>query len=147
MGMSLSTDYLLLDEEQYRKLKNKELYIKNKWTLELIDYNEYVLLKNNIYYNALKEYFRVNQGINFHYNDLGECYLESELFIQLENKDITLEEFIKESAYEFIEEDELPLSLDEFLEYNYCGEWIINELHEKFVNDKDCYLLIQTRYW
>lgn len=147
MGYDLSMRYILLEEKQYEKLKNKELFIKNKYTLELINYHEYVLLKDSIYYNALKEYFHINQGINFHYNELGECYSESELFTQLESKDITLEQFINESACASINEDELPLTLDEFLEYDYCCEWVINELHEEYCNDKDCYLLTQIRYW
>ena len=36
MGMSSSARYLLLDEDQYQKLKKKELYIKSNCDLELI---------------------------------------------------------------------------------------------------------------
>ena len=33
MGMSLDIKYLLLDENKYNRLKNKELYIKNIYTI------------------------------------------------------------------------------------------------------------------
>lgn len=134
MGMDLSTSYLLLDEEQYRKLKNKELYIKSIYNLELISAVTAEEYKKSLMFDALAY-------------DL-EHSLEKLIVFFKENEEkinnFSLEDFVKENL---ILEEELPVTLDEFLNCDYGGEWVINELHEEFVNGKNCYLLIQTRYW
>lgn len=130
MGMSLDTKYLLLDENKYNRLKNKELYIKNIYTLELISKEDSEKNDKIIYYNALKNWFENNK------------------ISVLENfKDYSFEHFIEDVAGDFIEYSELSIALDKFLKYDYDGEWIINEIHEETINDSKIYLLIQTRYW
>lgn len=131
MGMSLDTDYILLDEKKYNKLKNKELYIKNIYKLELISKRDAENNDKIIYYNALKEKFE---------ND--KTYIISDKF---ENN--SFEDFIKNIADNFIEYSELSITLDEFLNYDYDGGWIVNKLHEEKIGDKKIYLLIQTKYW
>lgn len=131
MGMSLDTDYILLDEKKYNKLKNKELYIKNIYKLELISKRDAENNNKIIYYNALKEKFENNK-----------TYIISDKF---ENN--SFEDFIINIADNFIEYSELSITLDEFLNYDYDGEWIVNKLHEEKIGDKKIYLLIQTKYW
>ena len=131
MGMSLDTDYILLDEKKYNKLKNKELYIKNIYELELISKRDAENNNKIIYYNALKEKFE---------ND--KTYIISDKF---ENN--SFEDFIINIADNFIEYSELSITLDEFLNYDYDGKWIVNKLHEEKIGDKKIYLLIQTKYW
>ena len=137
MGMDLSTSYLLLDKEQYNKLKNKELYIKSNYELELVSAIEAEEHKKSVMFDEIEYYL----------DNLLENSNTKEINIKIKNENnsnFNLENFIKENLPL---EEELPITLDEFLNYDYCGEWVINELHEEFVNDKDCYLLIQTRYW
>lgn len=136
MGMSLSTDYLLLDKEQYNKLKNKELYIKSNYELELIPAIEAEEYKKALMFDTIEYYLdNIFKGEQKEFN----VKIKNE-----NNNDFSLEDFVKENM---TLEEELPITLDEFLNYDYSGEWVINELHEEFVNGKDCYLLIQTRYW
>lgn len=135
MGMSLSARYLLLDEDQYQKLKKKELYIKSSYDLELISAAEAENYKKALMFNALEYYL----------DDIFKDDTEINIKLTKENdNNFNLESFVKENI---TLEEELPITLDEFLEYDYCGEWVVNELHEDFVNDKDCYVIIQTRYW
>ena len=136
MGMDLSTSYLLLDSEQYQKLKNKELYIKSNYELKLISAIEAEEYKKSIMFDAM----------NYYLDDLLENNTQVSINFTKEKKEnsFNLEDFIKENIQL---EEELPITLDEFLNYDYCGEWVINELYEDFVNDEDCYLIIQTRYW
>ena len=136
MGMDLSTSYLLLDSEQYQKLKNKELYIKSNYELKLVSAIEAEEYKKSIMFDAM----------NYYLDDLLENNTQVSINFTKEKKEnsFNLEDFIKENIQL---EEELPITLDEFLNYDYCGEWVINELHEDFVNDKDCYLIIQLRYW
>lgn len=137
MGMSLSLRYLLLDEDQYKKLKNKELYIKSNYDLELISATEAENYKKVLMFDAIEYYL----------NDIFKNNTEMiniELKKEDNNSNFNLENFVKKNM---TLEEELPLTLDEFLEYDYCGEWVINELHEDFINDRDCYLIIQARYW
>lgn len=137
MGMDLSTDYLLLDEEQYRKLKNKELYIKSIYDLELMSADAAQEHKKAIMFDAL------SYDLEYSVEELINFLKEKENNLE-EINNFSLEDFVKENI---TLEEELPITLDEFLNCDYGGEWVINELHEEFVNDKDCYLLIQTRYW
>lgn len=137
MGMSLSLRYLLLDEDQYKKLKNKELYIKSNYDLELISATEAENYKKALMFDAIEYYL----------NDIFKNNTEIiniELKKEDNNSNFNLENFAKENM---TLEEELPLTLDEFLEYDYCGEWVINELYKDFINDRDCYLIIQARYW
>ena len=136
MGMDLSTSYLLLDSEQYQKLKNKELYIKSNYELKLVSAIEAEEYKKSIMFDAM----------NYYLDDLLENNTQVSINFTKEKKEnsFNLEDFIKENIQL---EEELPITLDEFLNYDYCGEWVINELYEDFVNDEDCYLIIQTRYW
>lgn len=136
MGMNLSISYLLLDSEQYQKLKNKELYIKSNYELKLVSAIEAEEYKKSIMFDAM----------NYYLDDLLENNTQVSINFTKEKKEnsFNLEDFIKENIQL---EEELPITLDEFLNYDYCGEWVINELYEDFVNDKDCYLIIQTRYW
>lgn len=135
MGMSLSARYLLLDEDQYQKLKKKELYIKSNCDLELVSAAEAENYKKALMFNALEYYL----------DDIFKNDAEINIKLTKENdNNFNLESFIKENI---TLEEELPITLDELLEYDDCGEWVVNELHEDFVNGKNCYVIIQTRYW
>lgn len=131
MGMQLDGGHLLLTEEQYNKLKNKELYIKNPYELELIDSFEADILKKVQRYEALEAlYSNGNEDI-----------------ILSKEKDLPFEEIVDDIAYDFIELSELPVTLDELLDYNYSNAWIINVIKEDKIQDEKVYILMQIRYW
>ena len=129
MGMRLSGRQLLLTEEQYKQLKNKELYIKNCYTLELIDAE--MTIKTHKY-----------EALKMIYQTAPEKFNE-----EIDNSKKSFDEWVNNIAYDYIENDELPLTLNEFLEYDYNGEWVTNELQEQEIYDKKAYLLSQIRYW
>ena len=132
MGMSLDGRQLLLTEEQYKQLKNKELYIKNCYTLELIsEIDAEVTIKTHKY-----------EALEMIYQTAPERFNE-----EIDNFKKSFDEWVDDIAYDYIEQDELPLTLDEFLEYNYNGEWVTNELQEREIYDRKAYLLSQIRYW
>lgn len=132
MGMSLSGRQLLLTEEQYKQLKNKELYIRNCYTLELIsEIDAEITIKTHKY-----------EALEMIYQTAPERFNE-----EIDNFKKSFDEWVDNIAYDYIEQDELPLTLDEFLEYNYNGEWVINELQEQEIYDRKAYLLSQIRYW
>lgn len=58
MGMRLSGCNLLLTEEQYKQLKNKELYIKNCYTLELISEIDAEMTIKTHKYEALEKIYQ-----------------------------------------------------------------------------------------
>lgn len=132
MGMSLSGRQLLLTEEQYKQLKNKELYIKNCYTLELISEIDAEMTIKTHKYEALKMI----------YQTAPERFNE-----EIDNSKKSFDEWVNNIAYDYIENDELPLTLNEFLEYDYNGEWVTNELQEQEIYDRKAYLLSQIRYW
>lgn len=132
MGMSLSGRQLLLTEEQYKQLKNKELYIKNCYTLELIsEIDAEIIIKTHKY-----------EALEMIYQTAPEKFNE-----EINNFKKSFDEWIDDIAYDYIEQDELPLTLNEFLEYDYNGEWVTNELQEQEIYDRKAYLLSQIRYW
>lgn len=132
MGMRLSGCQLLLTEEQYKQLKNKELYIKNCYTLELIsEIDAEVIIKTHKY-----------EALEMIYQTTPENFNE-----KIDNFKKSFDEWVNDIAYYYIEQDELPLTLNEFLEYDYNGEWVTNELQEQEIYDRKAYLLSQIRYW
>ena len=132
MGMRLSGCNLLLTEEQYKQLKNKELYIKNCYTLELIsEIDAEVIIKTHKY-----------EALEMIYQTAPENFNK-----EIDNFKKSFDEWVDNIAYDYIEYDELPLTLNEFLEYDYNGEWVTNELQEQEIYDKKAYLLSQIRYW
>ena len=132
MGMSLSGRQLLLTEEQYKQLKNKKLYIKNCYTLELIsEIDAEMTIKTHKY-----------EALEIIYQTAPERFNE-----EIDNSKKSFDEWVNNIAYDYIENDELPLTLNEFLEYNYDGEWVTNELQEQEIYDKKAYLLSQIKYW
>lgn len=132
MGMSLSGRQLLLTEEQYKQLKNKKLYIKNCYTLELIsEIDAEMTIKTHKY-----------EALEMIYQTAPERFNE-----EIDDSKKSFDEWVNNIAYDYIENDELPLTLNEFLEYNYDGEWVTNELQEQEIYDKKAYLLSQIRYW
>ena len=132
MGMRLSGCNLLLTEEQYKQLKNKELYIKNCYTLELIsEIDAEVIIKTHKY-----------EALEMIYQTAPENFNE-----EIDNFKKSFDEWVDNIAYDYIEYDKLPLTLNEFLEYDYNGEWVTNELQEQEIYDRKAYLLSQIRYW
>lgn len=132
MGMRLSGRQLLLTEEQYRQLENKELYIKNCYTLELIsEIDAEVIIKTHKY-----------EALEMIYQTAPERFNE-----EIDNFKKSFDEWVDDIAYDYIEDDELPLTLNEFLEYDYNGECVTNELQEQEIYDRKAYLLSQIRYW
>lgn len=131
MGMRLDGGHLLLTEEQYNKLKNKELYLKNPYELELIDSSEADMFKKVQRYEALEALYS---------NGSKDIILSRE-------ENLPFEEIVDDIAYDFVESSELPITLDELLDYDYSNAWIINVIKEDKIQDEKVYILMQIRYW
>ena len=127
MGYSLSENHIILTEEQYKDLKEERYYIRSNFELELIDMIEAENARKATLFDALVEAL-VSQSIEL---SVGA----------------NLEEFIKDDLYEYIEEESYPLTLQEFLDYNYNGEWIENCLYKEKLGEQTFYILSQLRYW
>lgn len=127
MGYSLSSSHVLVTKEQFKELEEGKLYFKSCYNLELIDWYEAEDKRKSILFNALKEAL---------HDDTIELSVGT-----------NLEEYIKDELYNKIDNDEYPITLKEFLDYDYCGEWIENNLYEEEINGEPVFLIIQLRYW
>lgn len=54
MGMDLSYDYKILNEQEYNRLKNNELYFTDRYNLNLIDAFDAEDRKKIVMFNAIK---------------------------------------------------------------------------------------------
>ena len=127
MGMDLSSSHILLTKEQFKELEEGKLYFKSCYNLELISWYEAEDKRKSVLFDALEEAL---------HGDTIELPIGT-----------NLEEYIKDELYHEIDNDEYPITLKEFLDYDYCGEWVENNLYEEKINDEPIFLIIQLRYW
>ena len=104
MGMDLSYDYKILNEQEYNRLKNNGLCFTNKYDLNLIDAFEAKDRKKIAMFNAI-EYKIEQEGTNwikdFQYNAK------------------TYDEDMFELVKDYIEPDDLPITLEQWLNIYY----------------------------
>lgn len=124
MGMDLSSSHILLTEKQFKELEEGKFYFKSCYDLELIDWYEAENKKKSVLFDALEETLR---------EDTIELPIGT-----------NLEEYIKDELY--IDKEEYPITLKEFLDYQY-GDWIENTLYEEELDGEPVFLIIQLRYW
>lgn len=127
MGMDLSSTHILLTEEQYADLKANKLFFKSCWDLELIDEYKAEDERKIALFDALEEAL---------HGDIIELPVGT-----------NLEEYIKDELYDEIDKEYYPVSLEEFLNYDYDGDWIINNVYEEKIGEQTFYLIVQLRYW
>lgn len=135
MGRDLYEKHIIISEEQYQQLKDKMLYIKSIYDLELIDFSEMLSIKKEQFFDVFKD--KVNSDLDW------LLFLKDELE-QTENVDV-FEYFNKELKYEC--DEELPLTLDEWLKFEDGETFITTKVTEEKVGDIKFYLLILVRYW
>lgn len=127
MGMNLYAKHLVLTENEYEKLKKKELYFRNKYDFTLIpseeaekikkvaffDTIQYNLEKNTDFFNILKDY---NTSL---YDFCDKILDKNDLYCDVE---------------------ELPMSFESF--YNAVEEgYVIKEVTEEKINGEKFFLL------
>ena len=126
MGMDLSSSYILLTKEQFRELEEEKLYFKSCYTLELLNWGEALDKRKCALFDALED----------------ALYSKS-IALPVETD---LEEFIEDELYSNILMEEYPITLKEFLDYQY-EDLVENNLYEEEINGEPVFLIIQTRYW
>lgn len=135
MGRDLYEKHIIISEEQYQQLKDKMLYIKSIYDLELIDFSEMLSIKKEQFFDVFKD--KVNSDLDW------LLFLKDELE-QTKNVNV-FEYFNKELKYEC--DEELPLTLDEWLKFEDEEIFIITKVTEEKVGDIKFYLLTLVRYW
>lgn len=135
MGRDLYEKHIIISEEQYQQLKDKMLYIKSIYDLELIDFSEMFSIKKEQFFNVFED--KVNSDLDW------LLFLKDELE-QTKNVNV-FEYFNKELKYEC--DEELPLTLDEWLKFEDGETFITTKVTEEKVGDIKFYLLILVRYW
>ena len=135
MGRDLYEKHIIISEEQYQQLKDKMLYIKSIYDLELIDFSEMFSIKKEQFFNVFED--KVNSDLDW------LLFLKDELE-QTKNVNV-FKYFNKELKYEC--DEELPLTLDEWLKFEDGETFITTKVTEEKVGDIKFYLLILVRYW
>lgn len=135
MGRDLYEKHIIISEEQYQQLKDKMLYIKSIYDLELIDFSEMFSIKKEQFFNVFED--KVNSDLDW------LLFLKDELE-QTKNVNV-FEYFNKELKYEC--DEELPLTLDEWLKFEDEEIFTITKVTEEKVGDIKFYLLTLVRYW
>lgn len=135
MGRDLYEKHIIISEEQYQQLKDKMLYIKSIYDLELIDFSEMFSIKKEQFFNVFED--KVNSDLDW------LLFLKDELE-QTKNVNV-FEYFNKELKYEC--DEELPLTLDEWLKFEDGETFITTKVTEEKVGDIKFYLLTLVRYW
>lgn len=135
MGRDLYEKHIIISEEQYQQLKDKMLYIKSIYDLELIDFSEMFSIKKEQFFNVFED--KVNSNLDW------LLFLKDELE-QTKNVNV-FEYFNKELKYEC--DEELPLTLDEWLKFDDGETFITTKVTEEKVGDIKFYLLTLVRYW
>lgn len=135
MGRDLYEKHIIISEEQYQQLKDKMLYIKSIYDLELIDFSEMFSIKKEQFFNVFED--KVNSDLDW------LLFLKDELE-QTKNVNV-FEYFNKELKYEC--DEELPLTLDEWLKFDDGETFITTKVTEEKVGDIKFYLLTLVRYW
>lgn len=134
MGRDLYEKHIIISEEQYQQLKDKMLYIKSIYDLELIDFSEMFSIKKEQFFNVFED--KVNSDLDW------LLFLKDELE-QTKNANV-FEYFNKELKYEC--DEELPLTLDEWLKFEDGETFITTKVTEEKVGDIKFYLLTLVNY-
>lgn len=132
MGMDLSYDYKILNEQEYGRLKCNGLYFTNKYNLNLIDAFEAEDRKKIAMFNAI-EYKIEQEGTNW----IKDLQYNAETY----NEDMF--ELVKD----YIELDDLPITLEQWLNEDETDGYEIREINEEELNGQKIYLLIHCRFW
>lgn len=127
MGMDLSSSHILLTKEQFKELEEERLYFKSCYDLELIDWHEAESKRKSVLFDALEEAL---------HGDTIELPVGTKL-----------EEYIKNELYGEIDNGEYPITLKEFLDYDYGENWIENSFYEEEIDDETIFLIVQLRCW
>ncbi|MGN0992803.1 MAG: hypothetical protein ACI4PE_02605 [Bacilli bacterium] len=136
MGMDLYESHLILTEEEYNRLKNKQLYIKSRYDLKLIDIVDIFEIKKRLYFEELAEL--IEEDIN---------YLDI-LKERLTNGDIENIYQYCEKYLDITQNENYPLSLDEFLEsLTEEDGYTLRYIEEEKIKDEKFYLLINVKFW
>ena len=132
MGMDLSYDYKILNEQEYNRLKNNELCFTNKYDLNLIDAFEAKDQKKIAMFNAI-EYKIEQEGTNW--------------IKDLQYNVETYDEDMFELVEDYIEPDDLPITLEQWLNEDETDGYEIREINEEELNGQKIYLLVHCRFW
>ena len=141
MGYSLDEKHLILSEKEYKQLKDKITYIKSPYDLTIIDFSEMISLKKEQFFNIIES--------NVEQNAIWLSSLQEDLKANYDQKfgdniDI-FDYFDKELRYEC---EELPLSLDEWLNYDNDGDiYILRKITEEEIEGTKFYLITLIMYW
>ena len=100
MGMDLSYNYKILNEQEYNKLKNGGLYFTDKYSLNLINVFEARERKKIVMFDAI-EYKIEQEGTNW--------------IKDLQYNAKTYDEDMFELVKDYIEPDDLPITLEQWL--------------------------------
>ena len=132
MGMDLSYDYKILNEQEYNRLKNNELYFTDRYNLNLIDAFDAEDQKKIVMFNAIK--YKIEQeGINW--------------IKDLQYNEKTYDEDIFELVKDYIDPGELPITLEQWLNEDETDGYEIREINEEELNGQKIYLLVHCRFW
>lgn len=132
MGMDLSYSYKIVNEDDYNKLKNKILVFSNKYDLDLVESIQVEEVKKSAMFDAIQWKIE-SEGIswiqNFEYN--ADTY-EQDIF-----------DLVKD----YLDEGDLPMTLEEWLNEDNVDGYEIREVHKEEVNGEKIYLLIWCGFW
>lgn len=127
MGMNLYAKHLVLTENEYEKLKKKELYFRNKYDFTLIPSEEAEKIKKVAFFDTIQ--YNLEKNTDF--------------FNILKNYNTSLYDFcdkILDKNDLYCDVEELPMSFESF--YNAVEEgYIIKEVTEEKINGEKFFLL------
>ena len=132
MGMDLSYNYKILSEQEYNTLKNNELYFTNKYDLNLIDSFDADDRKKIAMFNAIEH--KIEQE--------GTNWIKG---LQYNAK--TYDEDMFELVKNYIEPDDLPITLEQWLNEDETDGYEIREINEEELNGQKIYLLVHCMFW
>lgn len=141
MGCSLDEKHLILSEKEYKQLKDKITYIKSPYDLTIIDFSEMISLKKEQFFTVIED--------NVKRDTIWLSSLQEDLEADYDKKfsnDIDIfDYFNRELRYEC---EELPLSLDEWLEYDNDGDiYALRKVTEEEIEGTKFYLITLIMYW
>lgn len=127
MGMDLCAKHLVLTENEYEKLKKKELYFKSKYDFTLITAEEAEKIKKVIFFDTIQ--YNLEKNTNF--------------FDVVKDYNTSLYDFcdkILDKNELYCDVEELPISFESF--YNAVEEgYVIKEVTEEKINGEKFFLL------
>ena len=132
MGMDLSYNYKILNEQEYNKLKNGGLYFTDKYSLNLINVFEARERKKIVMFDAI-EYKIEQEGTNW--------------IKDLQYNAKTYDEDMFELVKDYIEPDDLPITLEQWLNEDETDGYEIREINEEELNGQKIYLLVHCMFW